>query len=197
VAGIIVVAIGVVLFMVPAAALDLDPRSLRFAGIATVISGAGAVAAAVSRPSWIPGSVALAGLVQMLALQFSLFSTPGTDVVERVAVEIRARLHSGVQWTSHDIFVRNLVFYVGTRQRGPFDDDAKLLAFLRGQPALAVMTLREYERLAPLVGAPLHEIGRWRFFNASAIRIRTLVERNPERELRTVVLVSNRPLSSR
>jgi 4-amino-4-deoxy-L-arabinose transferase-like glycosyltransferase len=193
-AGAVVVIVGLVLISVPATVLSLDAAPLRVAGIAAMVAGGGAIAAAIWRQTWIPGTVAVAGLVQMLALQFSLFSTPGTDVVERVAVEIRRRLGPEVQWTTHDIFVRNLVFYVGSRQSGPFDDDAELLAFLRGQPAMAVMTLADYERLAPRVGAPLYEIGRWRFFNASAIRIGTLVERNPERELRTVLIVSNRPL---
>jgi 4-amino-4-deoxy-L-arabinose transferase-like glycosyltransferase len=192
-AGVVVIAAGIVLLMVPAVALGLDDRALRAAGIATSIAGALAVLAAMWRASWIPAAVALAGLVQMLALQFGLFSTPGTDVVERVALELRTRLRPDTQWTTHDIFVRNLVFYVGSRQSGPFENDAELIAFLRERPALTVMTLREYERLAPLVARPLYEVGRWRFFNASALRIGTLVERNPERELRTVVLVSNRP----
>ncbi len=192
-AGVVVIAAGIVLLMVPAVALGLDDRALRAAGIATSIAGALAVLAAMWRASWIPAAVALAGLVQMLALQFGLFSTPGTDVVERVALELRTRLRPDTQWTTHDIFVRNLVFYVGSRQSGPFEKDAELIAFLRERPALTVMTLREYERLAPLVARPLYEVGRWRFFNASALRIGTLVERNPERELRTVVLVSNRP----
>jgi 4-amino-4-deoxy-L-arabinose transferase-like glycosyltransferase len=192
-AGVVVIAAGIVLLMVPAVALGLDDRALRAAGIATSIAGALAVLAAMWRASWIPAAVALAGLVQMLALQFGLFSTPGTDVVERVALELRTRLRPDTQWTTHDIFVRNLVFYVGSRQSGPFENDAELIAFLRERPALTVMTLREYERLAPLVARPLYEVGRWRFFNASALRIGTLLERNPERELRTVVLVSNRP----
>jgi len=192
-AGVVVIAAGIVLLMVPAAALGLDDRALRAAGIATSIAGVLAVLAAMWRASWIPAAVALAGLVQMLSLQFGLFSTPGTDVVERVALELRTRLRPDMQWTTHDIFVRNLVFYVGSRQSGPFENDAELVAFLRERPALTVMTLREYKRLVPLVAAPLYEVGRWRFFNASALRIGTLVERNPERELRTVVLVSNRP----
>lgn len=192
-AGVVVIVAGIVLLMVPAAALGLDDRPLRAAGVTTSIAGVLAVLAAIWRASWIPAAVALAGLVQMLALQFGLFSTPGTDVVERVALELRTRLRPDMQWTTHDIFVRNLVFYVGSRQSGPFENDAGLIAFLRDQPALTVMTLPEYERLAPLVATPLYEIGRWRFFNASALRIGTLVERNPERELRTVVLVSNRP----
>ncbi len=193
-AGAVVIIVGIVLLTVPAAALGLDSTALRIAGVAAVVAGTGAMAAAMWRPAWIPSAVATAAVVQMLALQFSLFSTPGTDVVEKVAAEIRRRLGPDVQWTTHDIFVRNLVFYIGHRQSGPYDDDAALVEFLRGRPALAVMTLREYQRLAPLVGAPLYEVGRWRFFNAVAIRIGTLVERNPERQLRTVLLVSNRPL---
>ena len=110
-----------------------------------------------------------------------------------MAAEICPRLNSETQWTTHDIFVRNLVFYVAHRESGPFENDAELIAFLRGTPALTVMTLGEYRRLAPLVGVPLYEVGRWGFFNASAIRIGTLVDRNPQRELRTVLLLSNRP----
>lgn len=192
-AGAIVVAVGSVLATVPAEALGLNRAVLQVAGTATVVAGVCAIAAATWRRAWIPGAVAIAALVQMMALQFSLFSTAGTDVVEQVAAEIRERLGRETHWTTHDIFVRNLVFYVAQRESGPFEGDAELVEFLRGAPALAVMTLGEYERLAPKVGAPLYELGRWRFFNASAIRIGTLVDRNPQRELRTVLLVSNRP----
>jgi 4-amino-4-deoxy-L-arabinose transferase-like glycosyltransferase len=196
-AGAVVVAVGLVLVTVPAEALGLDRAVLQVAGTATAIAGGVAMVAAVWRRDWIPATVTIAGLVQMVALQFSLFSMPGSDVVEKVAAEIRQRLGRETSWTTHDIFVRNLVFYVAHRESGSFESDAELVAFLRGAPALAVMTLGEYERLAPKVGAPLYELGRWRFFNASSIRIGTLVDRNPQRELRTVLLVSNRPPESR
>ena len=193
-AGVVVILAGGVLLTVPASALGLDQAALRVGGVVTALAGAGAIVAACLRSSWIPGTVTAAAVVQMLALQLTLLSTPGTDVVERVGAEIRRRLGPDVQWTTHDIFVRNLVFYVGHRQSGPFHYDAELVRFLRNGPVMAVMTLPEYERLAPVVGTPLYELGRWRFFNAAAVRIGTLVKRNPERELRTILLVSNRPL---
>ena len=147
--GSVVIAAGLVLLNVPAEALGLDRMALRVAGTASIIAGASALVAAIWRRAWIPGTVATAAVVQLLALQCGLFSTPGTDVVEKVAVEIRQRLGPDTRWTTHDIFVRNMVFYVGRRQSGPFDSDAALVEFLRGGQALAVMTLGEYQRWPP------------------------------------------------
>jgi hypothetical protein len=87
--------------------------------------------------------------------------------------------------------VRNLVFYVGQHQSGPFDDH-DLVQFLNDGPAVAVMSEADFRRVTPLVTAPLHEIGRWQYFNVSGIRVGVVLEQNPERELRTIVLVSNR-----
>ena len=68
------------------------------------------------------------------------------------------------------------------------------------RPDQAVLQIAVFRRTASGLGpaatmrvtAPLHEIGRWQYFNVAGIRVGVVIEQNPERELRTIVLVSNR-----
>jgi hypothetical protein len=129
--------------------------------------------------------------VLIVSLQYGVLSLPGPEAVQLVATTLRQHLAPGVRWATNGVFVRNLVFYVGQRQSGPFDD-RELVQFLNEGPAIAVMSETDFRRLAPLVTAPLHEIGRWQYFNVAGIRVGVVIEQNPERELRTIVLVSNR-----
>src|SRR5204862_6589076 len=99
----------------------------------------------------------------------------------------------GVRWTTHEVFVRNLVFYVGTSQSGPFDE-AGLAAFLESpEPALALVSDRDLQGLEA-AGRRLHRLDEWQYFNIAAVRWRPLFTRNPGGSFRRVVLVSNRDM---
>ena len=188
---------GVVLFVLPAASLGLDLEVVPVAAAAVLAAGLAVIVTALVQLSRVPIIATVGSIVLVLALQYGLLSSRGPEAVEQVAAEIRRRSSRDVEWTTHKVFVRNLVFYVARRQSGPFSD-AGLMAFLaRDAPSLAVMSLSDYERLAPQVGVAVYELGRWRFLNTAGIRIGSLLEQNFEREIRVVVLVSNRPGDTR
>jgi 4-amino-4-deoxy-L-arabinose transferase-like glycosyltransferase len=197
VAGIVVSTVGVVLFALPAESLGLDLEIIPVAAAAALAAGLAVMFTAFVRLSRVPLVATGGAVVLVLALQYGVLSSGGPETVEQVAAEIRRHSSPDVEWTTHDVFVRNLVFYVARRESGPFTD-AGLIEFLqRDRPSLAVMSLPVYERLSPQVGAPLDELGRWRFLNTAGIRVGSLLEQNFERELRVVVLVSNRPKGRR
>ena len=197
VTGALLSTAGIVLFVLPAATMALDLAVVRVAAVAVLAAGLAVIVTAFVHPSSLPIVATAGSIVLVLALQYGLLSSRGPEAVEQVAAEIRRHWSRDVEWTTHDVFVRNLVFYVARRQSGPFTD-AELMAFLaREAPSLAVMSLSDYERLAPQVGVAVYELGRWRFLNTAGIRIGSLLEQNFEREIRVVVLVSNRPRERR
>ncbi len=198
VTGAVLSTVGIVLFALPATTMGLDVAVVRIAAVAVLAAGLAVIVTALVQLSRVPIVATAGSIVLVLALQYGVLSSRGPEAVEQVAAEIRRHPSRDVEWTTHDVFVRNLVFYVARRQSGPFTDSG-LIAFLaREAPSLAVMSLSDYQRLAPRVGVPVYELGRWRFLNTAEIRIGSLLfEQNFERGISEVVLVSNRPREPR
>jgi 4-amino-4-deoxy-L-arabinose transferase-like glycosyltransferase len=189
--GIALAAMGGLLLAIPSESLGIAAPSFAWAGWAIAAAGVSVIVAATVAWRRIPAAMVGAALVLIVSLQYGVLSLPGPEAVQLVAKTLRQHLAPDVRWTTHDVFVRNLVFYVGQRESGPFDD-RELVQFLNDGPAIAVMSEAAFRRLAPLVTVPLREIGRWQYFNVAGIRVGVVIDQNPERELRTIVLVSNR-----
>lgn len=193
VTAVLFVVFGGVLVALPAEPIGVSEVALSGGGIVVALAGVAVGAVAWRRVAALPFAVAVAGVTLVVSLYFGLMSTAGPETVEMVAARIRAELRPGMAWTTHDVFVRNLVFYVGERQAGPFTDD-ELVAFLAGpSPVLAVISEADLERLAPRLEWPVRRLAEWQYFNVAGLRARILLDRNPQRELRTAVLVSNAP----
>jgi 4-amino-4-deoxy-L-arabinose transferase-like glycosyltransferase len=183
--------VGGVLIALPARPIGISEVVLSSAGVLVIVAGLAVGLVAWWRARALPVVVAAAGVVLMLSLQYGLLSTPHPETVQLVADRIRAELRPGMAWTTHDVFGRNLVFYVRQPQAGPFTDE-ELVAFLAGPgPVLAVLSEDDLERLVPHLRAPLHRLESWRYFNVAGIRARIVIDPDPEGEIRTAVLVSN------
>jgi 4-amino-4-deoxy-L-arabinose transferase-like glycosyltransferase len=192
--GLSVAVLGAVLAALPPDAIAASRLWLTGGGLATAIAGMVAAMVGWRRPQLSWRFTAGAAIVLLLSAQFGLFSTGGDDSVKQVAARIREISADTIPWTAHDVLVRNLVFYVGRREAGPFDD-AGLVRFLGSpEPVLAVIKAQDLARIEALSPVPLHRLGEWQYFNVAGIRAGLLLDRNPERRIRTVVLVSNRPL---
>jgi 4-amino-4-deoxy-L-arabinose transferase-like glycosyltransferase len=196
-AGVTVAVLGAVLAALPPDAIGASRLWLTGGGLVTALAGTAAAMGGwrVPRRSW--HLTAGAVVVLLSSAQFGLFSTAGDDSVKQVAARIRELSADAVPWTAHDVLVRNLVFYVGRREAGPFDD-AGLVRFL-GSPerVVAVVKARDLARIAASSSGPLYRLGEWQYFNVAGIRAGLLLDRNPARRIRTVVLVSNRPPRAR
>jgi 4-amino-4-deoxy-L-arabinose transferase-like glycosyltransferase len=172
------------------------PAAIRLlVGALAVLSGLAVVGLAWRRLRSFAPAMALAAGALLVALQATLFWQPRPEVVEEVAAALRSRLQPGETWTTHEALSRNLVFYVGTRQDGPFDVEA-LGTWLSAadRRVYCAMAAREVDRLrAVRPGLVLHQLGEWRFFNLAGARARSILRPDPGRDEKVVVLVSNLP----
>jgi hypothetical protein len=193
VASVLIALLGLVLALLPPEPLGVARVVLVAGGSLAAMAGLCAAAVAIWRPRWLPNALSAAAMVLLLAAQCGLLSAPGPDRVQDVAASVRSSLQPGTAWTTYEVFVRNLVFYVGQREDGPFDATGLVQWLEVDRPALVVLKEQDLERIAPHVKVPLYRLASWRYFNVAGIRAGLLLDRNPTRRVRTVVLVSNRP----
>jgi hypothetical protein len=163
-------------------------------GGAAVLLGLVVIAAGWARARRFVPVMSLAAATLLVTLQTTLFWQPRPEVVEQVGAALRARLRPGEAWTTHEALSRNLVFYVRSRQDGPFDVQA-LASFLgaadrRVYCAIAARELGRLQEAHPEL--VLHQLGVWRFFNLAGARARSILRPDPTRDEKIVVLVSNR-----
>jgi 4-amino-4-deoxy-L-arabinose transferase-like glycosyltransferase len=193
-AGAVVAALGGILLQVPAELVGTEPWRLVAGGALALVLGLAVVAVALRRPGRLPSTLVAAAVALFVVLHFSVLAPSGPETVERVAARVRPLLGPDVRWTTREVFVRNLVFYVGRAQSGPFEEPA-LVDFLKSPgPVLALVADRDVERLETAAGVRLYRLDEWRYFNVAAVRWRHLFTRSPGRAFRTVVLVSNRDM---
>ena len=101
--------------------------------------------------------------------------------------------HPGEPIATYRVFVRNLVFYTGIKQDDLSNAD-EVRSYLRAaRPVLVVIAADQLEKIADdrrvRVRACSDEV---LYFNASAVKLRTLLRPDPEKDLDRVLLVTNR-----
>jgi hypothetical protein len=93
---------------------------------------------------------------------------------------------------TYRVFVRNLVFYTGVKQKD-LSDSAEVRAYLRTpHPVLMVIAADELDRITRIQPVPARILGEVLYFNASAVKLRTLLKPDPAKDLDRVLLVTNR-----
>jgi hypothetical protein len=164
-------------------------------GAAAVLFGGMVIAVAWTRVRLFVPAMSLAAAALLVTLQATLFWQPRPEVVEQVAAALRVRLRPGEAWTTHEALSRNLVFYVRSRQDGPFDvRDLGTFLAAADRRVYCAMAARELDRVrAARPGLVVHQLGEWRFFNLAGARARSILRPDPRRDEKVVVLVSNRP----
>jgi len=87
--------------------------------------------------------------------------------------------------------VRNLVFYTGIKQDDLSDPD-DLRTYLRSpRPVLLVVAADDLVRISRGDPLPARVLGEVLYFNASAVKLRTLLRPDPGKDLDRVLLVTN------
>jgi 4-amino-4-deoxy-L-arabinose transferase-like glycosyltransferase len=156
-------------------------------GAAAIIALAAAVA---PRARVVPGAIAVAGALVLGGLQYGL-SPAGRDPVQNMAALV-ARHRTDETIATHRVFVRNLIFYTGVRQID-LPTEQQVIEYLRSPaPVLCVIGADELARIAGPHGISTRVLGEVLYFNASAVKIRTLLDPDQERDLERVLLVTNR-----
>ena len=88
-------------------------------------------------------------------------------------------------------FVRNLIFYTGVKQ-DDLVDETEAAEFL-SRPTRSSASCRSTcsSRSSAITACASAALGEVLYFNPSAVRLRTLLSPEPERDLERVVLVTN------
>ena len=168
--------------------------ALTWTGIAIVAFAALALATTAVRRSWrwLPVVMPVGSALLLLTVQFGAFAGRRPEAVEQIAALVHANRLGGELVGAYETFVRNLPFYTRLKQV-PVIDDTSAMAFLNSTDRVfLVLNRRDYDRLKTLVGRPLPVIGEVTYWNTAGVRLRTLLAPMPEKDLDTVVLISNR-----
>jgi 4-amino-4-deoxy-L-arabinose transferase-like glycosyltransferase len=159
--------------------------------VAIAAAAAIALAAAVaSKSRFVPAAVTLAGALVLTGLQYGL-SPAGRDPVQDMASLVNQQRTRNETVGTYRVFVRNLIFYTGVKQTDlPFEQH--VVEFLkRSEPVLCVIGADELENIAGRHGIATRVLGEVLYFNASAVKLRTLINPDQKRDLERVLLVTN------
>ncbi len=167
-----------------------------FGQVGTIVIVAAGVAligmAWAGRPAPLPAAVTAAATATLLALHYSVYSAAGLEPVQQMARLVTKERQNGEPSGTYRAFVRNLVFYTGIKQNDLVDEREAVEFLSRPERVLCVMPLDLLDSLERSHGLRLRRLGSVLYFNPSGVRVRTLLSPEPEHDLETVVLVTNR-----
>jgi len=157
-------------------------------------AGGAALAVVAVRGAWqaLPVAVTASAVALLLGVQFSVFAPGRPAAVERMAAFVAAHRRGGEAVGTYRAFTRNLVFYTRARQADLFD--AAGAARFLGSPDRVLLVLPERD-LAEVVAAAQVEprqLARVRHLNTANLRLRSVLNPDPDAELETIVLVANK-----
>ncbi len=168
------------------------PAMFQFAAVSAIaVAALVALGSALAQRSrLVPGAIAVAGALLLAGLQYGL-SPAGRDPVQDMAALVSQHRTKDQTIGTYRIFVRNLIFYTGVRQTD-LPSEQRVVDFLRSStPVLCVIGADELERIAGPLGLKTRVLGEVLYFNASAVKLRTLLDPDQARDLERVLLVTN------
>jgi 4-amino-4-deoxy-L-arabinose transferase-like glycosyltransferase len=187
--GLVIAVLGLLVYRARPLLVGVDP-SMVIAGTATLIlAGGGVVLAAVVRQRWLPLTLAAASVVATLSIHYVVLSRPGPEPVEEMATLIQSVEGGTLPYGRYRMFVRNLVFYM-ERPHVDVSSIEQVATFLSASEHV-LCVLEESDLVS--AGVPAFEIGRVSYLNTGSLTLDTLIWPDPETDLQTVLLVSNRP----
>jgi 4-amino-4-deoxy-L-arabinose transferase-like glycosyltransferase len=193
-AGLVIVAVGWLVCHLRPLILDVPDNAVLTAAALTAIAGATVVAVSLSR-AWraVPLVLAVAAVVATLGAQCTVVAAPTPEAVERVASIVRANLRPGDRWATYDLFLRNLVFYGRAPERVHPHDDGGVQMLLEAQERVILVIGRDdLDRAEAKTGLRATRLGEVRYFNAADIKVERALSPDPARDIRTVLIVTNR-----
>jgi 4-amino-4-deoxy-L-arabinose transferase-like glycosyltransferase len=191
--GLLLLFLAVAVWRVQPLLVNVAPAMTLASAVVIGLSGVAVMAVGISG-AWrqVPGTVALAAAVTFAALQYGVLTGSGDDTVEQMARAVTAARKGEEAVGTHQVFVRNLVFYTGVRTDDLITDE-QLTNFLgRSERVLLVAPVQAIDRLEASTGRRYLRLAEYRYFNEAGIRLRTLVAPDPAADLTRVVLVANR-----
>jgi 4-amino-4-deoxy-L-arabinose transferase-like glycosyltransferase len=156
-----------------------------------IASGIVLGAALAARSRAVPASVAVAAALTLAGLQYAL-SPAGHDPVQNMAALVLQHRFASEPVVTFRVFVRNLIFYTHVQQ-DDLESEAEVVEFLRShERVLCVIGADALDRIQRKAPVATRTLGEVLYFNASAVKLRTLIAPDRERDLERVLLVTNR-----
>ena len=189
IAGIVLGAIGVLIYRAQPLLVEWDALLVYLAAGAIVVSGC-MVLACLRHPQWVPGALVVSAIVVTLAVHSIVLASPGVTPVERVAALLAAERSAGERYGRYATFHRNLIFYV----RAPFVElpiEQAMRDYLADPDrVLCVMPVEEIARLHA-AGVSIRSLGEVRYLNTGNLTPRVLLNPDPKHYVRRIALVTN------
>ncbi len=168
------------------------PTVFVLAAIAAIAAAAVIVMAGALQPTprTVPLTVALGAALMLAGLQYGL-SPGGRDPVQDMAALVLRHRADAQPIATYRVFVRNLIFYTGVRQTD-LTSDEEVAAYLRSaDPVLCIIAADDLQRIERAAGISVRALGQVLYFNASAVKLRTVLDPDVSRDLDRVLLVTN------
>ena len=190
--GLVLVFLGALIYRAMPLIVMVNPHLIVLGAALIALAGLGTMGAALALPAeHLPSVVAVAAVAALVGLQYGL-SPAGRDPVQNMAALVLKHRQGNEQVATFRVFVRNLIFYTHVRQTDLPSDDA-LRHYLQGPDrVLGVITADELSRLNAEAPVSVRTLGEVLYFNASAVKLRTLLSPDPSRDLERVLLITNR-----
>jgi len=157
-------------------------------------AGGAALAIVALRGAWpaLPMAVTASAAALLLGVQFSVFAPGRPAAVERMAAFVAAHRTRGEAVGTYHAFTRNLVFYTRVKQADLLDAAAAAQFLASPDRVLLVLPERDLPGVAAAAPTEPRLLARVRHLNTANLRLRSVLNPDPNVELETVVLVSNR-----
>jgi len=174
--------------------LEATPPAILVTSVIGIAAGGAALAIVALRGAWpaLPLAAAAAAATLLLGLQFSVLAPGRPDAVERIAASVAAHRTGGEPLGSLHAFTRNLIFYTGLKQLDLVDVAGAARFLAQDGRVLVVLLERDVAAVSAALPTPLRVLARVRHLNTATLRLRSVLDPNPDKELETVVLAANR-----
>lgn len=192
--GVFLLALGFLLHRARPLLFALTPSlALVCTGIITA-AGISVLVAAWRKARWaLPVTMTVASIATLLSLQYSVASAADLEPVQIMARRYAAVYQGHEPSATYRVFVRNLVFYTGVKQTDLAHPEQVVDFLSQPRRVLCVLTQDDLAELQSTYGLRVHTLAEVPYFNPAGLRLRTLLWPDPERDLETVVLVTNQP----
>jgi 4-amino-4-deoxy-L-arabinose transferase-like glycosyltransferase len=161
------------------------------ASLIGVLAIVASVVVIAGQPRTIVPVVTATTAVTLVALQFGVFSTPRAEAVELAAAFIREHRRANEEIAVYRALARNLVFYVRERLTGVNDLVQARQLLASDKRSICVMFASDVDDLER-AGVRLIRLVEFRYFDTATMKVRSVIDPDPSRDLSTVVIVTNK-----
>jgi 4-amino-4-deoxy-L-arabinose transferase-like glycosyltransferase len=153
-----------------------------------------ALAGVAATGAWrrLPIVAAVAGVVVLVSVQFGALAGVRPEAVERMAALIHANRSASEPIGVLDVFTKNLGFYTRLPRMQLFDIEQAGLFLRSPERVLLVVRSADVKAIEAKSGFSVKTLGEALYLNTANVRLRTLLDPDPAKEIEMISLVTNR-----